>query len=498
MDPITAETQHLERAGVTTGTNLTGYDLQLDARYLTENYLNAIPLQQHIPDVKGAGGVATNFKAITSINGAHIFAGLGEGHRNAANTTDVITRSIPYSTLGMDDFVTYEADDAARGWTNLTAGTQFRLMWATKLAKERQLLFGIGKAIGSDTGSLSGALGQGTVSTATASTTGGTLAAGTYSVYVMPLAYEALDAAGGYVDCGSVTTNFVIRTPYTRTNMGGTTDTIKGGAGQISAALTATTTGTTGSITATATSIAGCPAYAWFCGTSASTARLVAITALPTVKITATNSVGQLASVFVDIAADNSLDTLGFTGVIPYVANSPLSYKLDAGGSSLTTDGGRNIEQLNDAFFWLWRNYKTTYDTIWCSAKMASAIDQLVTKSANGQNNVVVALPSSSGAETSLNPIGRARMIPNVATNTNINIQVHPLLPDSMILLSTDTTPFPTGSVSSNSWEYHYQRALYAEEWPRTSRQYEYGVYTRGALALNSEMSFGLISNIGL
>jgi len=484
----------LRRAGVSTGTGLTGYDLQAGAKSL---FPVETPLRNRLPRIQGAGGVATNFKAITQINSNNLTPGVGEGHRNAANSTQIATRSIPYASIGHDDYVTYEAQDAAVGWENLPPRVKQNLLWALMIDEEATLLWGNGNAIATQTGSISSALGQGAFAAGSpsAATTGGSLAAATYTLYVMPLTYEGLKLAGGYFS--SQPGNYAgPQLSSTRNNMGGTTDTIPGGCGKISAAATQTTTGSTSTITASATPIAAAAGYAWFIGTSTGNAAIAAITALPTFTFVSATVGSVLASAFVSANADNSVNTLEYTGLIPYIAGSPLSYVANGGGVGLASDGGRNVSQILSAFLWYWNNYRTTPDTVWCSANKAQQIDLLITKNASGQNNVVTMISGDKqGADMSYSPIGRVRMIPNPYVNKNVDIQVHPNLNDSTILFTKDSVPFPASGIT-NAYEYHYQRDYYGEDWPKTNRQYEYGAYTRGALALNAEMLFGLIYNL--
>lgn len=496
MDPnIEATAQavlgQLRRAGVTTGTGLTGYDLQDGAKFL---YPVLTPLRNRIPRIKGKNGLNTNFKAVTGINAAKLTAGVGEGHRNAANTTSITTRSIFYATLGHDDLVTFEAIDAAQGWEDLPASTKRMLLHALMISEEETMLWGAGTAIGTDTGSITAALGQAAIASTAQATAGGSLAASTaHYIYCMPLTYDGVKMAGGYGS--SSMAGVTIKVPFTRTNMGGTTDTISGGAGRISAQTTVTTgsSTSTNTITANATPIASAYGYAWFIGTAAGTCYLAAITSLPTFTFTSVPSAGQLASVFTALAADSSVDTLKYTGLIPYIAGSPLSYQLNGAGASLSSDGGRGVTQLNTAYAWFWNNYRTSPKTVWCSANKANQIDQLITKNSAGQNNFLVTLPA--GGDSAFQPAKRVRTLVNPYTNTDVELAVHPNLNDNTMLLTSEEVPFPANGVAT-PWGYHFQRDYFGQDWPVNNRQYEYGIYTRGALALNAEMLFGIIYNL--
>lgn len=205
----------------------------------------------------------------------------------------------------------------------------------------------------------------------------------------------------------------------------------------------------------------------------------------------------QLASVFTTLAADNSQNTLEYMGLIPYIANSPLAYNKDAGGAALASDGGRNVQQFLDAFAWFYNNYRTGPDTIWMSANKAQAADNLLSKNAGGHNNWTALInPSATDTPTQFVPPGPTRMVPDPYTGKFVKIEVHPLLNDATVIFTRDSVPFPANGIA-NAWEYRYQRDYYGMDWPVNNRQYEYGTYTRGALGINAEMLFGLLTSLG-
>ena len=88
--------------------------------------------------------------------------------------------TLPYVTLGEEDTVTFEAEAAAQGFEDINATATLRILQKT-MRKEETALLG---------GNTSLALGKPGTPTLSASGTGGTLPAATYSVIVVALTFE--------------------------------------------------------------------------------------------------------------------------------------------------------------------------------------------------------------------------------------------------------------------------------------------------------------------
>src|SRR5437764_9961114 len=69
---------------ITQATGLVAYDLQAPALSLIPVIT---PIRNMIPRVRGNGGQATNWKAITGINSTNIGLGVSEGNRGGAINT---------------------------------------------------------------------------------------------------------------------------------------------------------------------------------------------------------------------------------------------------------------------------------------------------------------------------------------------------------------------------------------------------------------------------
>ena len=103
-----------------------------------------------------------------------------EGQRSASMSYAATPMVAPYVTLGEEDTVTFEAEAAAQGFEDINSTATLRLLQKT-MRKEETALLG---------GNTSVALGTPAAPTLSASGSGATLPAATYSVIVVALTFE--------------------------------------------------------------------------------------------------------------------------------------------------------------------------------------------------------------------------------------------------------------------------------------------------------------------
>lgn len=465
---VTEETSAiLSRAGTDTSLGLRSYDLQAPAKELIPL---VTPLRNKLPRVSGGGDIMTHWKAVTGINTANLTAGVGEGQRNAANTTGTADLSATYKGLGHEDFLNFEADYAAKNFTNLPADVKRRLLMALMISEERVLFGG------------QGTWGLGTTPTPTTTTsgTGGTIAAATYIVNVVALThygYRASVAAGAV----NLTAN--------RTNLDSTTTSIAGGYAAPSANASQTTTGSTSVINWSVTPVAGAAGYAVFVGTSGNQ-KLYGFSTTASGQITSIPSSSQALTALA--GTDQSQDSTVFDGMSAIFAKSGSgSYVAAGSGSQLTSDGAAGINEFNTAFDWFWNNWRLSPDDIWCSGAMAKSIDKLII--ANGGAPIIRYTTNGADGAESGRP-GRVSSVLNKTLNKDVRINVHPDAPDSWIMFTSDSVPFPSASIG-NPLEIRYRRDYHGIDWPLRTRRYEFGVYTDEVLACYAPGAFGLMHN---
>lgn len=456
-------------------TGLVNYDLEAYAKLL---YPVLTPMRNIIPRVKGNGGTATNWKQITGVNINNMTAGVSEGQRGGSITDAVADKTAAYKGIGLENFITFEADLAAQGFDDARARAVQSLLNATMIQEERIILGG----------NNSMALGTTPTPTLAGSASGGTLANGTLSVICVALAHRAW--RDGTVSGG-------IPTQVTRTNMDGTTDTIKGGHANKSVAATVSITGPTGSATGTVTAVNGAVAYAWFWG-AAGSETLGAITTINSVKITANATGTQLASALT--ANDQSQDTLVFDGLLTQIMasgsgayNVALATGTAGVGNGFTSDGAGGINEIDDALAWFWDNYRLSPDVMWVSGKTLRSASKVAF--ANGSSPVVIASMNAGGASLSGGTVLKDYL--NKITNKMVDFRVHPDVPDGQIIFWSNGVPYPISNVA-NILQIKTRQEYVQREWPLRTRRYEFGVYADELLQCYFPPAFGVLKNIAV
>lgn len=469
---------------ITQATGLVAYDLQPGALKL---YPVLTPLRNAIPRVAGNGGTATNWKAITGINTAALAIGLSEGNRAGVVTTATQSYTAAYKGLGLEDYVTFEADYAATGFDDVRNLAVEGLLRALMIGEERVLLGG----------NSSLALGQTpTPSPVSDVPTGGALSPNTQ--YSVICAAQTLD---GYLNS---TLASGLSAAVSRTNADGSVDTYGGGVARVSSNATVTTANdgnTTHAVGASVAPVKGAFAYAWYLG-AVGAERLAQITTINSVQLAALNPSGQLASSLP--AADNSQNDLIFDGLLTQICDSGSNAYFAAQttgtpgtGTPLTSDDAGGIVEIDAALKSFWDNYRLSPTKIWVNSQEQQNITRKilnsgasssyrVTLTAQAENGVAIGGGALVTSYQNMFAYGGAQTIP---------IQLHPFLPPGTVLFTTDFLPYPLSNVA-NVLQVKTRRDYYQLEWPLNSRRYEYGVYVDEVLQNYFPPAFGLITNI--
>jgi hypothetical protein len=472
--------EELQKAGVNLATGLTAYDLQAPAKNL---YPVLTPIRNMIPRVSGGGGSATNWKRVTAINSSRMRAGVPEGTRNGVMSITTDPKSANYASLGMEDSVTFEAEDAAKGFEDIRATEAQRLLWSTMIEEE---LFSLG-------GNVNVALGTPTAPTVTVVNGGGTVPddATGYAIKVVALTLHGADAsslAGGVVGEVSVTP------------ADGSAAFTYGGGSSAPSSQTATgaiSNGNDSILRASTPVIAGAVAYAWYVGVTGGNLLLQAITYINSVELTSLVTSG-LQNVTA-ITADKSVNAYGYDGLLyhawgagsnAYIKN--MATGTPGAGTGLTASGKGTITEIDEMLDSMWTNYKLIPDKIWVHAQEIQNItSKIFGGTANGALRYTVPLQ---GDEMVLSA-GISKVKYQSLLGRVIPIEVHPHITKGTILAATTALPYPMANVP-NVFEMRLQRDYMQYEWPLRTRKYESGVYFRGVLAHYFPPSLGIITNI--
>ncbi len=471
---------------VTISTGLTAYDLAAPAKNL---YPTITPIRNALPRVQRANpGDAARWRSILSVTGSGYDAmgWVPEGQRSASMSYNTTPFAAPYVTLGEEDSITFEAEAAAVGFEDVNATATMRLLQKT-MRKEEMALLG---------GNNSLALGTPSTPVVTASGTGATLPAATYSVIVVALTFEGYknsSLAGG------------VATTKTITGNDGNTFVLNGGSSNKSTnAVQALTLGQT--LFATTSVISGAVAYAWFVGLAGSET-LQALTTINSASFSAPLAAGRQAAS--TITADSSINSaLAFSGLLTTAlnpSNSSYVQSLATGaagvGTPLTASGRGSVNEIDAALQTIWDASRISPTVIYVNSQeqrnitakcLTNASGPLVRYSMDTGNN--------SGGPYGITANGVVRWYYNpfsVDGGTDIPIKVHPDMPPGTIFMQTERLPawYQSNEVP-NVAEVLTRRDYYRIDWPLRTRRREFGVYTEQVLAVYAAFGFGVINNI--
>lgn len=482
------------------------YDLEPVAKQL---YPVITPLRNKIPRVKGDGGTATHWKAVTGINITTMSPGVEEGKRGGVVTTSEQDFVASYRGIGLEDFVTFEAEWAGENFDNVRALAVENLLRAMFIAEEQVLLNGNGGGL---------ALGTPATPAATLITGVGSMSAGATQIYVVALTPEGMAYAGGP---GIASASTALQTSITRNNAGATNTTSVYGGGtsnRSAASNSVTTTGANLAIYATVTPVNGAAGYAWFGkgnNTAAATAPLYSITTVPCVLFSADGLSTQMASVF---TSDNSANSLIPDGVITQIlattglhnsqaqplatavqtaaGTSLAAAQVVANGVTMTSNGAGGINEIDSDLKFFWDNRRLSPTEMWVNSQELNSMYKLslaggsaplfrFNMDANNPNTVVMGAVVGSY-------LNRFTM----AGGNIIPIRLHPNMTAGRILYWSDTIPYPLSNVR-NVIQVKTRRDYYQIEWPLIDRTYQYGVYADELLQIYAPFAFGIRDGIG-
>lgn len=479
---------------------LVNYDLQPVALNL---FPVLAPLRNIIPRVSGNGGTATNWRAITGLNTTSMLAGVSEANRSGFITSTAANLVATYKGLGLEDYVSFEADYASGGFMDVKARAVANLLAALMMEEERVI-------VGGNAGQALGTCNTPTVAT---STTGGSIATAT-AVYVRAVAltmdgYRRTTVAAG---CPG---------QITRTNADATTDNMGGGNGIVSAAGNQTTgAGSTNSISASVVRQAGEVAYAWYWGATSAGATLGAITTTNNILITTATGSGAQTAADAKVGTDYSQNALIYDGLISqimpagalttydstltsatiYTANTSnalvgvMATGTPGTGTVLTSDNSGGVVEIDQMLQNFWNLYRLSPSKILVNAQEAKNINKRVLAASTGS---LFRFNTDWTSQTDQSGIGGTgtRGYFNKFTGQMLQIVIHPYIPAGTILFWSDSIPYPLSGVG-NTLQIKTRRDYYQLEWPVTKRRYEYGVYMDGVLQNYVPIAFGALVNI--
>ena len=494
----------LKKAGevVTTADGLVAIDLEAPSRNL---YPVLTPIRNAIPrrTVGSGAGLGPQWREVRSISGSPLLPAqpwLREGGRAARMDIDAVNRSADYVTLGLDTDVTFEAQHAAQGFEDEYAMAALRLLHQL-MRMEEDMIVGANRSV---------ALGATATPTLSASGTGATLPAATYSVRCFALTFE------GYRNWRfTPSTAQAIFRQVTLTGADGQTYTINGGSSAAGAAATqAVTLGQT--LFMSVPVIRGAVAYAWFVGT-AGNERLERVSTINSAAISAPLAgTGQTLVSITDAATDRSFNngTAGnnapaYNGLLYGVYAGPTTgsgFTIvetlatgTAGTGTVLTATDRGIAQIDNVLRAMWDNYQLSPEVIWCSAQEADNIaNKLYGGTATGKVRYSITLNPSGEVQAGVAGIQYNNLYAQPANGSpTVPIRVHPTLTPGTMLFWLNNLPaqYLAANVPVVA-QVQARRDYYQIPWPQVTRRQETGVYAETVLKNYFPPALAILTNI--
>lgn len=419
---------------ITQATGLVAYNLEAPSKLLVPVMS---PLRNRIPRVGTGKGTAAEWKVITALDTDRIDIFTAEGTKAATVNISVVPKSAGYRTISKGDNNTFQSQWAGKGFEDVKARNIIRLLAHVMIMEEQALL-------GADT-----TLPAVTAPTVATVNGGGTIADGTYNVFV-----RAVTNVG-----------------RGRKSTGTSTGAISHGGDAI--------------INASTPVVPGAVRYEWYVGTAAAE-RLEAVTQINSVSLTALAGTGALVSA----TADTHTDALAFPGLIRQITDGGVVRTLATG-----TNGTGTTLALTDVDGLLqdqWDQWRANPDLIVVNSQQSVKLTNLVL-AANGGPTLYVQTDKSE--QGNLTGGYRVTHYVNKVTGKAVPILTHPYLkPGSLLTLSFDM-PFPAGDIGS-VMEVETRQEYMQLDYPVTSPKWEYEVLVDQVLKLYFPGSCGLIRNI--
>jgi hypothetical protein len=467
---------------ISASTGLVAFDLQMPAKNL---YPFVTPLRNSIPRIGGGTGTATNWRQVTALLGSG-FDAMGwvpEGQRSGQMSYTTASKSASFVTIGEEDAATYEAISAGRHFEDIQARMTFRLLQKMMLKEEMAILGG----------NASLQLGTPATPSLSASGSGATLPAATYSVIAVALTLE------GYQNSSLAAG---IATTKTITGADGKTYVLSGGSSNKSANATqAVTLGQT--LFASVTALQGAVAYAWYVG-AAGAETLQAITTINSASFAAPLTGGQQATTAV--TADNSANpNYAYDGLLTAALKSgsnayvkTMATGAAGTGTALTASGRGSVTEIDDMFQQMWNLYQVSPTVLYVNVQELKNITAKVLSNASGP--LLKYEVSTDGNPYDLAAAGAVSFYFNPFTlngGLKIPVRIHPRVPPGTIIGFAENLPIQYQSNEvPNVAEVKTRQDYYQIDWPVVTRQRQVGVYAEEVLAIYAPFAMGVITNI--
>lgn len=431
------------------------YDLQRPIKELVPLHT---PLRNHIPRNPQGEGLATHWKQLDSLNNSGVgtagvlspffssqvdtetFGALSlrRGKKISYVTSD---KTAAYVEMGLSDLVTDVAQYAGAGFANVRQMSRHALTWSHLMGEERAILYGRGSSGNGYLGTVAAPV----LTSATGTSTGGSIGAGTY--------YVKVTANTGFGE--SVVSNEV---------------------------NTGALTGSTNKITVVVgTEPAGALNYNVYVGTATGTETLQGTFVGDTFDLTSYAAGGAAMP-----GSDTSFDANGYDGLLTNLsANGGYVKRINA-----TLATGANVgSEFQDAFIAMYQNNFAEPDEIWLDANVKVELGQLL-------QNDAANLPFRIQLSQSAGTIGTA--VTGIQSQLNsqmVPLEVHPFMPKGAVMIRSTRLPYPAQGITATS-EIRTVQDYMAIDWPRIQHSFDSSTYFYGTMIHYAPAFSGLLLGV--
>jgi hypothetical protein len=175
------------------------------------------------------------------------------------------------------------------------------------------------------------------------------------------------------------------------------------------------------------------------------------------------------------------------------------AYVSNLAGAFLTTSGKGNVNEIDTMLVQMWNLYKVTVDVIWVNAQeMANITSRVLNGSSAPLLRMIQNADSEQGFDLTGSGVVSFYFNPFIPGGRKIPIMIHPTIPPGTMVAYAKTLPSYYKSASvPNVAEVLTRRDYYAQAWPLTTREYQYGVYSEEVLAAYAPFCLGILTGIG-
>lgn len=466
------------------------FDLQAPMR---ETAPRPTPLRNRIPRTRGFG-TSARFKTITGFTGSGS-GGVGVIHPGISDSTQTnfapsgasnalyyargpkisyagSDTNLPYMQNSLSDEVTWSAQFAGQGYQDIRQVSRVHLLWASMLMEERLFLYSRGT-----NSAYSGVLSAPTIGTGT-----------------------ARSAAAGEAAITGFTTNIYVKIVAELGDFGvsqtSAAATAAVSAGQVVDVTYTLPAGATGAraFVSTGASDPG-DASRWlvtgYLGARSGYNTLTVQGALPT----SGNSVAAYTTpngTTVNVASTDGGTgfTNGYDGMWAYLTGPNSGYNTALNAAFSTTSPGAEYQA---AFASMFDAVKADPDHIMLNGRDRKQLSEALKTSTGGPYSLRLTQDDISGVTAG----AIVTSIINEITGKNVDVEVHPWMPQGNSMIISDTLPIPDSQIS-NVWEARNVQDYLGMDWPVNQFAYESSSYWYGTLVNYAPPFNGAVRGIKL